>query len=67
MARMPFSLWKQSEISMSRARFFKPLGLQGFFCCWGSSVVKEHLKRTQFRVETGCANKVWLNLIALVM
>jgi hypothetical protein len=27
---------------------------------------KEHLKRTQFRIET-CASKVWENLIALVI
>jgi hypothetical protein len=29
-----------------------------FCCCCDSSVVKEHLKRTQFRDEACCANKV---------
>jgi hypothetical protein len=46
--------------------------LHTYICCTNRanlkfSQLREHLKRTQFWVETCCANKVWKNLIALVI
>jgi hypothetical protein len=41
--------------------------MQQLYVCRYIAEIKEQLKRTQFRIETCCANKVWKNLIALVI